>query len=44
MYQFILNMWIMRRYAEAQVNLCVTKGFITDEQKNAVLSSPQIPQ
>lgn len=42
MYEFILNMWVMRKYTVDQVNLCVTKGYITQAQANEVLTTVQI--
>lgn len=42
MYSFILNMWIMKRITEEHVQACVVKGFITQEQANMILATPQI--
>lgn len=42
MYQFILNMWIMRRITETQVQQYVTNGFITQEEANMILATLQI--
>jgi hypothetical protein len=42
MYQFILNMWIMGKITEEKVNSYVAKGFITQEQANMILATPQL--
>lgn len=42
MYNFILNMWIMRKIDEVKVQSYVTKGYITQEEANAILVTPQI--
>lgn len=41
MYNFILNMWIMKRYTETNISNCVTKGYITQEQADTILATPQ---
>lgn len=41
MYNFILNMWIMRRINDEQVQTYVTKGYITQEQANRILNTLQ---
>ncbi len=42
MYNFILNMWVMRKIDEAKVLSYVTKGYITQEEANMILATPQI--
>jgi len=42
MYGFLLNMWIMRRIDEAYLTVQVTKGRITEEEKQMILATPQI--
>jgi hypothetical protein len=42
MYQFLLNMWIMGRIDEAYLSIQVTKGRITEEEKNMILATPQL--
>lgn len=42
MYGFILNMWVSRKITETQVQSYVTKGFITQEEANMILATPQI--
>jgi len=41
MYQFILNMWVFGRVTEEQVNSYVGKGFITQDEANQILATPQ---
>jgi len=42
MYQFLLNLWVMNRISEANIQNAVTKGFITQEEANAILATPKI--
>lgn len=42
MYGFLLNMWIMRRIDEAYLNNMVAKGRITQEEKQMILTMPQM--
>jgi hypothetical protein len=42
MYNFILNMWIMKKIDEAKVQSYVTKGYITQEEANIILATPQV--
>jgi len=42
MYEFIKNMWVMRKYTAEQVNLCVFKGYITQVQADEILAMEQI--
>lgn len=42
-YDFLTNMWIMRRITETQIQTAVTKGYITQEEANIILATPQIP-
>jgi hypothetical protein len=44
MYNFILNMWIMRKIDEAKVQIYVVKGYITQEEANIILATPQVTQ
>lgn len=44
MYNFILNQWIMRKYTETNIANCVIKGYITQEQADTILGTPQISQ
>lgn len=44
MYNFILNMWIMGRYSETQIQAAVSKGYITQQEANMILATPQAEQ
>ena len=41
-YDFILNQWILRKYDAAKVNYCVGRKYITQEQADAIMATPQI--
>ncbi len=41
LYPFILNMWIMGK-DEAYVNNAFAKGYITVEEKDTILATPQV--
>jgi hypothetical protein len=40
-YAFVLNMWLMCRIAEAQINTLVTNGKLTREEADAILATPR---
>lgn len=42
MYEFIKNQWLMRKYTEDNIANCINKGYITQDQANAVMSIGQI--
>lgn len=42
-YGFLLNMWIMRRIDENYLTIMVTKNIITEEEKQMILATPQLP-
>lgn len=42
MYDFIKNMWIMRKFTTTNIANCVTKGYITQDQANEIESKDQI--
>lgn len=42
MYDFILNMWIMKRIDAVKVQSYVTKGYITQVEANMILATPQV--
>ena len=42
MYGFLLNMWVMRRIDANYLAVMVTKGFITAEEKEMILATPQV--
>ena len=41
-YNFLLNMWIMRRINETYLDGQVTRGTITAEQKDMIVATPQV--
>lgn len=43
MYQFLLNMWIMKKIDEAYLDRMVEKGYITAEEKQMIIATPQLP-
>lgn len=42
MYQFLLNMWIMRRVDEEYLQKRVIKGQITQEQYDIIVTTSQL--
>lgn len=44
MYEFLLNMWIMRRVTEEKLQEQVTKGRITQAEYDAIKTAPQISE
>jgi len=42
MYAFLLNMWVMGRINEAYLTTMVTKERITEQEKQMILSTPQL--
>lgn len=44
MYQFLLNMWIMRRVDEVYLQARVEKGQITQEEYEMIIATPQIKE
>lgn len=42
MYQFLLNMWVMRRITEEQLYQLVQKGWITQQEYEMIVSTPQL--
>ena len=40
-YDFLLNMWIMGRITEQQIQKAFTKGYITQEEANQILATPK---
>ena len=42
MYGFILNMYILKRITAEQVQIYVTKGYITQNEANMILATPQV--
>jgi len=41
-YEFLLNMWILRRIDEDYLNRMVEKKYITTEEKQMILATPQM--
>ncbi|MCT4605841.1 MAG: hypothetical protein N4A64_07010 [Marinisporobacter sp.] len=44
MYNFILNMWILRKVDEKFVSTQCTRGRITEQERDMILATPQITQ
>jgi hypothetical protein len=42
MYEFIKNQWILGKYTATNIANCVTKGYITQDQANAVMTIEQV--
>jgi hypothetical protein len=42
MYQFLLNMWVMKRVDETYLQGQVTKGRITQQEYEMIIATPQI--
>ncbi|TCW59009.1 hypothetical protein EC917_101263 [Bacillus thuringiensis] len=42
MYQFILNMWFMKKADETYVRACAAKGYLTQQEMDAILITPQL--
>jgi hypothetical protein len=43
-YNLIYNQWIMGKYTSTNVQNAVTKGYITQDQANTILATPQATQ
>ena len=41
-YTFLLNMWIMKKVDEKYLQGQVDRGRITDEEKQMIMSTPQV--
>lgn len=41
MYEFILNMWVMKKVDAVKVQSYVDKKFITQAEANVILATPQ---
>lgn len=42
MYQFLLNMWIMRKVDETYLQARVTKNQITQQECEMIIATPQV--
>jgi len=43
-YDFLKNMWVMGRITAEQVQQAVSKGYITQQEADEILSLPQVSQ
>lgn len=41
MYNFFKNMWILKKVDESRLDKAVTKGYITEEEKNEIIQIPR---
>ena len=42
MYQFLLNMWVMKRIDEAYLQVQLAKGRITQQEYDMIVATPQL--
>ena len=42
MYGFLNNMWVMGKIDETYLTAMVSKGYITQQEKEMILATPQI--
>lgn len=42
MYEFFLNMWVLKRLDSSYLQTQVTKGRITQEEATTILTMPQV--
>jgi hypothetical protein len=42
MYNFILSMWVARKITETKVREYAAKGFITTQEADLIIATPQI--
>ncbi|WP_343342430.1 hypothetical protein [Terrisporobacter petrolearius] len=42
MYNFLLNMWIMKKVDEEYLQVRVTKGQITQKEYEMIIATPQV--
>ena len=43
MYQFLLNMWVIKRIDEAYLQVQLAKGRITQQEYDMIVATPQLP-
>lgn len=43
MYNFLLNMWIMKKVDEEYLQVQVTKGRIEQKEYDMIVATPQLP-
>lgn len=41
MYSFFKNMWVLKKVDENRLNKAVTKGYITEEEKQEIIEIPR---
>lgn len=39
---YLLNMWVTKRIDETYLTIMVTKGFITQSERDLIIATPQI--
>ena len=44
MYGFLSGMWVMRKIDDDYLSAMVKKGFITTDEKDLIIATPQIHQ
>lgn len=44
MYQFLLNMWVMKKVDESYLQNQITKGRITQAEYDMIVATPQVSQ
>ena len=42
MYGFLSSMWVMRKIDADYLSVMVKKGFITEDEKDLILATPQV--
>ena len=42
MYDYIKNQWIMGKFTSVNIQKCVAKGYITQDQADGIMKIPQI--
>lgn len=42
MFKFYMNMWVMKRVSESQLNVAFSKGYITGQELATILTTPQV--
>jgi hypothetical protein len=43
LYQFLLNLWVMKEIDETRIQNAVTQGYISQAEADMILATPQIP-
>ena len=44
MYQYLLNMWVMRRVTGTQIDAFVARGYISQTEADTIIATPQVAQ